>query len=324
MRPPAGDSVKNEYRKRINRTLDYIQAHYAEELNLAALAAVACFSKFHFHRIFRAVVGETLNDYVQRIRLEKSLQKLTTDRNKPITDIALECGFSCSQNYAKLFKSRYGVTPSVVRREFHWDEWHSKMKRLKDRKQKGMGPAEAHLYDVYRNKRRISIKKILDQQPVTGVDIRHMPALRVAYVRTIGPYTKERISPTFERLLKWAAPRGLITPGVKILSIWNNPGSIPEDKLIHDACLTVPAGISADQWVDVQVLSGGKYAVCRCEIGADKMEEAWLGFVLNWMTASDYQPDDRPLYHIYYNTPQSHPAGLYTLDLCMPVKPLFE
>lgn len=324
MAPPVDEIKQSEYRMRINRTIDYIQAHYAEELSLEKLASVACFSKFHFHRIFRAMVGETLNDFVQRVRLEKSLQKLTTERDKPITDIALECGFSCSQNYSKFFKGYYGVTPSFVRREFHWAEWQNKMRRLKGREMKELPPAEAHLYDVYRNRRRVSIEKILDQQPVTGVEIRNMPDMRVAYVRTIGPYTKERISPAFQRLLKWAAPRGLITPGVKILSIWNNPGSVPEDKLIHDACITIPETISADKWVDVQVLTAGKYAICRSEIQANQMEEAWLGFVLKWLTASDYQPDDRPMYHIYNNIPDSHPAALYILDLCMPVKPLFE
>ena len=68
--PPADKLLNNEYRMRINRTIDYIRAHYAEDLSLEKLASIACFSKFHFHRLFRAVVGETLNDYVQRIRLE--------------------------------------------------------------------------------------------------------------------------------------------------------------------------------------------------------------------------------------------------------------
>ncbi len=322
--PSSDKLLTNEYRMRINRTMDYIQAHCAEDLSLERLASIACFSKFHFHRIFRAMVGETLNDYVQRVRLEKSLRLLTTDRDKSITDIALECGFSCSQNFARLFKSCYGVPPSIVRREFHWDEWKTKMWRLKDSKKEDLPPAEAHLYDVYRNKRRVSIENILDQQPVTDVKIQDMPDWRVAYVRTIGPYTKERIIPAFQQLLKWAAPRGLINPEAKILSVWNNPSAVPEDKLIHDACITVPDAVRADRWVDIQVLPKGKYAVHHCDIDVDRMEEAWLGFVLTWLTTSNYQPDDRPLYQIYYNVLENISTNRRTLDLCMPVKPLFE
>ena len=77
------------------------------------------------------MVGETLNDFVQRIRLEKSVQKLTTELNKSITEIALDCGFSCSQNFAKIFKAHYGMTPSIVRRELNWDDWIIKMRNLK-------------------------------------------------------------------------------------------------------------------------------------------------------------------------------------------------
>ena len=77
------------------------------------------------------MVGETLNDFVQRIRLEKSVQKLTTDFNKSITEIALDCGFSSSQNFAKIFKSHYGMTPSTSRREYNWDDWIIKMRNLK-------------------------------------------------------------------------------------------------------------------------------------------------------------------------------------------------
>lgn len=322
--PPADKSLNNEYRMRINRTIDYIRTHYAEDLSLEKLASIACFSKFHFHRLFRAVVGETLNDYVQRIRLEKSVRKLTTDRAKSITDIALECGFSGSQNFARLFKSHYGFTPSVIRREYHWDEWKNKMRRLKGRDKEDLPPAEAHLYDIYRNKRKLSIEKILDERPVTRVKIVDMPDLRVAYVRSIGPYTTERLLPAFNQLTKWAAPRGFMNDDAKILGVWNNPGFVPEDKLIHDACITIPDSVSADKWVDVQVLPGGKYAIRHLAIRADQMDEAWLSFVLNWLTFSDYQPDDRPIYQIYYKAPEKDPSRLRVLDLCMPVKPLFE
>jgi len=324
MKAPLEKKLNNEYRMRINRTMNYIQVHYAEELSLEKLASIACFSKFHFHRLFRAMVGETLNDYVQRIRLDKSIRKLTTDRDKPITDIALECGFSGSQNFARLFKSHYGVTPSVVRREYHWDEWKNKMRRLKNGDKEELPPAEAHLYDIYRNKRKISIENILDEQPVTQVEIVDMPNWRVAYIRTRGPYTTERLVPAFKHLIQWASPRGLIGKNAKILGVWNNPGSVPEDKLIHDACITVPDNIPADKWVDLQTIPGGKYAVHHCEIPAERMEEAWLRFVLNWLTVSDYQPDDRPMYQIYHKAPEENPSSRRILDLCMPVKPLFE
>ena len=61
---------KNGYHERGNRVIDYIGGHLDGELSLASLAQIACFSPFHFHRIFQAVTGETLNSHVRRARLE--------------------------------------------------------------------------------------------------------------------------------------------------------------------------------------------------------------------------------------------------------------
>ncbi len=317
--------LKNEYRSRLNRTIDYIQNHYDEDLNLTKLAEVACFSKFHFHRIFRAMVGETLNDFVQRIRLEKSIQKLTTDLNKSITEIALDCGFSCSQNFAKIFKARYGITPSIFRREFKWNDWKIKMLNLKGKNKDDLQPVEAFLYDTYYNKRQLPIDKILDKQFVPQVRIDNLPDLSVAYIRSRGPYHSKTIGPVFKQLLQWANPRELIENGSMVLSVlWSNPSITPEDKLIHDACITVPESIRADRWVDVQVLPGGKFAIHHCEIDADHTEEIWMSFVLNWLASSDYQPDDRPPYQIYYNDADTHPLKHQIIDLCLPIKPLYE
>jgi AraC family transcriptional regulator len=325
MRVSEDKLSKNEYRSRLNRTIDYIQNHYDEELNLTKLAEVACFSKFHFHRIFRAMVGETLNDFVQRIRLEKSVQMLITDLNKSITDIALDCGFSSSQNFAKLFKAHYGVTPSIVRKELNWNDWIIKMRNLKRKNKDNLQLVEAYLYDYYHNKRQLPVDKIVDKQCVLQVKTENLPDLYVAYIRCRGPYNYKTIAPVFKQLLQWANPRGLIENGSMVLGvIWNYAMITPEDKLIYDACITVPESIKADRWVDIQVLPGGKFAIHHCEIETNRDEEAWLGLVLNWLASSDYQPDDRPLYQIYYNDPDTHPLKHQILDLCLPIKPLYE
>jgi DNA gyrase inhibitor len=325
MRVSEDKLLKNEYRSRLNRTIDYIHNHYDEDLNLTKLAEVACFSKFHFHRIFRAMVGETLNDFVQRIRLEKSVQKLTTDLNKSITEIALDCGFSSSQNFAKIFKSHYGMTPSTRRREYNWDDWIIKMRNLKGKNKDNLQPVDAYVYDYYHDKRQLPIDKILDKRCVLQVKIENLPDLHVAYIRSMGPYNYKTIEPVFRQLSQWAYPRGLNENNSMVLGVVrSNTVITPEDKLIYDACITVPESIKADRWVDVRVLPGGKFAIHHCEIDAGPSEEAWLSFVLNWLASSDYQPDDRPLYQIYYNDPDTHPLKHQILDLCLPIKPLCE
>ena len=55
----------------INRSIDFIESNLTGELRLAKIASAAGFSKYHFHRLFRAMVGETLNRFIQRVRLRR-------------------------------------------------------------------------------------------------------------------------------------------------------------------------------------------------------------------------------------------------------------
>ncbi len=60
--------INQNYQKRILKTLVYIQHHLNEELSLEKLSAIANFSSFHFHRLFMAYTGESLQSYIRRLR----------------------------------------------------------------------------------------------------------------------------------------------------------------------------------------------------------------------------------------------------------------
>ena len=106
---------KDQYLARINRVIDYIEAHLTETLSLQRLAAIACFSPFHFHRTFAGAVGETLNQFINRVRIERAASQLITSPHKSITAIALDSGFSSSATFARAFKGMYGMSASQWR-----------------------------------------------------------------------------------------------------------------------------------------------------------------------------------------------------------------
>jgi AraC-like DNA-binding protein len=81
-----------DYEQRVNRVIDHVRTHLAEELSLATLARVAAFSPFHFHRVFRAVTGETLFGFIQRQRLEKAAGALHQHPGLTGLAIALDHG----------------------------------------------------------------------------------------------------------------------------------------------------------------------------------------------------------------------------------------
>ena len=95
------DSSLKEYKSRISRVIKYIDDNLNKELSLETLADAACFSPFHFHRIFNAIVGETPGDFVKRLRIEKAANQLIYFNDQPITQIALNCGYSSSASFAR-------------------------------------------------------------------------------------------------------------------------------------------------------------------------------------------------------------------------------
>src|SRR5215467_5879357 len=113
--PSQKTQANSEYAQRINRVIDYLRGNLDRQLKLEELAKVAGFSEFHFHRIFGAVSGETLNNFTSRLRLEKAARLLRySDRS--LTDIALECGFSSSATFSRAFRQVYDTSPRQFRK----------------------------------------------------------------------------------------------------------------------------------------------------------------------------------------------------------------
>src|SRR5258708_5335243 len=103
--PSQKTQANGEYTQRIDRVIDYLRGNLDRQVKLEELARVACFSEFHFHRIFGAVSGETLNTFTNRLRLEKAARLLRfSDRG--LTDIALDCGYSSSATFSRDIQSR--------------------------------------------------------------------------------------------------------------------------------------------------------------------------------------------------------------------------
>lgn len=101
--------TKNDYIQSVCKVVLYIEQNYNEDLILDELSKVASFSKFHFHRIFKFVVGESIGDYIRRVRLQSTTKQFKT--NQKITDIAINSGYETNASFSKAFKKHFGITP---------------------------------------------------------------------------------------------------------------------------------------------------------------------------------------------------------------------
>ncbi|GAA3437830.1 helix-turn-helix transcriptional regulator [Kutzneria kofuensis] len=100
--------------RRMLRARDTMDRHYAEPLDVAALARVAHVSEAHFIRTFRATFGETPHRYLQRRRVERAMFLLRScDRS--VTDICLEVGFTSLGTFSRTFRDIVGESPSAYR-----------------------------------------------------------------------------------------------------------------------------------------------------------------------------------------------------------------
>jgi len=303
--------LRQEYVARINRVIDHVDAHLGDDLTLAGLADVACFSRFHFHRIFSAMVGETIADYLKRVRLQAAASRLANNPRDTVTDIALACGFSSPSVFARAFRERFGMSASAWRTRYRN---HGQVDRKPgDAPGDGLLHPREHLGNDRRNGMAVQAQSI---------EVKELPDLHVAYVRHIGPYNG--VGEAFGRLMRWAGPRGLLRfPETKSLAVYRDSPEVTEaDKLRSDACITVPEGTKVDGEVGLMKIPGGKFAVGRFEIAGSEFGEAWNTVMGGWLPGSGYQPDDRMCYEVYLNDHEQHPQKKFIVEICEPVKPL--
>jgi AraC family transcriptional regulator len=305
------NSLQEEYISRINRVIDYVDAHIDEELSLERLAGVAHFSPYHFHRIFSALIGEPLNKYVQRIRIERAANILLTCPNRSVTDIAFGCGFASSQFFARIFREYFNEPPSVWRER---NKLESKIIHIKSRKIKE-NPSSIGYYTGEKEKRFVK-----------AIAVKQLPTMNVAYIRSVGPYKGdiELFRELFSQLFAWAAPRGYLdVPDLKVISMYNdNPNITDEERLRLTLCITIPETAKVDRHIGMLTIEGGLYVVARCELMVDEYEEAWNYLCGEWFPRSGYFPDNKPSFEINCNDPATHPEGKHIVDICVPVKPL--
>lgn len=294
-----------EYRRRVCLAMNFISRNLNRELSLEEIAGAASFSQYHFHRIFKVVVGETVAGFTRRLRLELAANRLKVPNGEDITTIALECGFSSSQNFAKAFRKHFGVTPSAFR--------NSKQGHIMSKRENALSLQTTYspdtAFEQVNNKRRVAME----------AEVKDMEEYTVAYVRKMGPYGKETCEAAFTELMQWAGPNGYVGPGVVFGVYWDNPEITPAEKCRTDACVAVPPGTEPPGQVGIQVLQGGPYAVCGFEIGADGFPRAWEE-AFAWLVKSGHECADLPCYERYHNDAAEHPEGKWIVDICIPLK----
>ncbi|HNO77858.1 MAG TPA: helix-turn-helix domain-containing protein [Phycisphaerae bacterium] len=291
------------YLKSVNRAIDHIVRNLDQPLNLDAVAEVACFSPFHFHRIFRALMGETLNQFVRRLRLERALWMLAHQGPRSLTEISLACGFTSLSDFSRRFKEKYGVPPS----EFKLDQFRQ------DRRDE----LDAALCEHDSNHHLFALP---DDVKADNFDLtlRQLPARRVAYLRVLDPFRIGIVTGAAERFVAWAEQRGL-ADGQWLGYMWDDPVIVEFKDCRYDVGLEVE---NVEPEGEIGVIEFPPMTVAQIEIrGPIQNEMRAMDWLFKcWLPNSRYVPDDHPFFEAWIGRPFAHGIEHFELYVQIPVK----
>lgn len=290
----------------MNRAIDHVQTHLHRPLPLEEVAQIACFSPFHFHRIFKAHTGETLNRFVGRLRLEKALRLMSREADLSLTDIAHRCGFASSSDFTRAFKRLHGVAPSAFDIEGH---------------RKG---GRAQLDDVVDSStvdgRVDRPRSAIENPDGFEVEFISLPSRRVAYRRVLAPYREGVVEAAYVEHMRWAlAHQVLDCPWLGYM--WEDPEVTDLEVCRYDVAVIVPEDM---RWNEVEVgsFSFPAMTVASVELrGGLDLALRCMDWLFNtWLPSSGYVPEDLPCFEAWLGQPYAHGNEHYELCAQLPVR----
>lgn len=291
----------NHYVDRINRAIDYIVQNLDQPLRLDVVAKAACFSPFHFHRVFKILIGETLNQFVKRLRLERALRMLSHRPDQSLTEIAPACGFASLSDFSRSFKERFGVSPSGFDlqsfRAMHREELES-----------ATFGAAAH-----------RVERLPTGANPDGfqVQLKPIPARCVAYIRVLEPFRPGVVRDAFRRLEEWAGPRGL-ADGQWLGYMWDDPEIVALEDCRYDVGLEVP---DVQPEGEVGRFEFPPMLMAQVEVrGGVELELRALDWLFrSWLPSSGYVPAEQPCFESFLGRPFRHGEEYFELYAQLPV-----
>lgn len=292
------------YQQRINKVIDYIAENLDKPFALEELATIAHFSPFYFHRIFVAIIGESVNNYTNRIRIEKAA-KLLKFSTKNISTIAFECGYSSPSTFTRSFNKHFGSAPGKFRKS-------GEIKNSKICKE--LHPMENYFYNM-------SLDEKKSKFPIT---VKRLPKRQVAYIRVIDSYKEGVVIKAFEKLISWAKDQKLFTKSQFFGMSMDDPMVTPKEKYRYEACMLIPENIKPNNLSNIQIMQLPNCQYATTKVSGDiRLVATAIGYMYNdWLINSIYEPDHQYGLEYFLDRLKICEWSHFELELYIPIKPL--
>ena len=277
--------MSSDYQRRVMRVLRYIHDNPAGDLSLDRLADIAAMSRFHWHRVFHAMTGETCAQAVRRLRLYRAGRWLIHTK-WPVAEVASRAGYPNVNSFARAFRDGYGVSPSVFR------------------KQGCAGAAQLHTTS--------------EEFRMFDVTIQETPKRRLAALSHKGAYIG--LSETYQRLREtaWSLNLGPHMRGL-VGIYYDDPNLVAEADLRSCAGLLLADDIPVPEELEEVVIEGGPYAVLRYKGPYAGIKVGYDHLFGNWLPNSGREPAEAPCYELYLNNPADTAQEDLLTDVHLPL-----
>ncbi|HEY9122961.1 MAG TPA: AraC family transcriptional regulator [Bacteroidales bacterium] len=281
------------YEQKAELLLQYIANHLDGDLSVKTLSDISGISLFHFHRVMKAALGETLGSYIDRVRLDTAV-KLIRYGDISFTDIALRIGFKDLSAFSKAFTKEFGISPN----DFKADK-NAVLNTHIDYKMTG------------------TQKLVVDVKP----KIKTLPDRMVYYIRVKGIYGGLEVIKAWDELGDFIVMNKLDGWNLNLFSVYYDDGDVVGvENTISDVCIASKKMVSVSGRIAVQNIPGGKYAVYRYKGPYDYLWDVYDAIFRDGVYPGDFKLRDAPIVEKYLNL--SHkvkPVNLLT-EIFIPIE----
>lgn len=285
--------TKEIYFESLNRATQFIESNLDKKILLKDISQAAFLSEYHFHRIFKSLTGETVKEFLIRLKVERAAIRLKHSKDD-IRQIAFEHGFENHETFTRAFKRYFQFTPQEYRKVIQEVLVKKQTKYIQN---------------------CVNLNELQVEEPT----IKYIPDLHLAYIRHIGSYDK--VASSFQRLMLWAATHFVLKLKPTTLGIvHDNPDLTDEEKIRFDSCVLVNKIVQQKGEIGYKKIEGGKFAIFRYK-GAYENFYAVYDYIYNvCLFEKGWELADKPALEWYIKSPPFYKPENYVTDFCVPIK----
>lgn len=275
--------TSDDYSRRLQRVVAHLTLHLDDNVDLTTLAEIACFSPYHFHRIYRACMGETIRETVSRLRLARAANDLARS-TQPVTEVARRAGYGSLAAFNHAFSGAFGKSPTAFRSA------------------RACRPEEHFPGEGIR------------LMPIT---IQEREPMRLAAIEHRGPHAD--VGRTFQKLMAWAGPRDLLGDAARGVTLYPGDQECESSDARAIVGVTVRQECLGDDVASIYVVPGGRHAVLVHQGPYAQLPHSY-DELFAWLPMSGEAPADTPLFEVNLNDPRTTPPEGLLTEICLPLQ----